>query len=191
MKEIQAAPPASITAPSSGKTRDDPAAIIVRPKIPMPADTITSAEPHEDRARCMTSAPTTAPNPNEPSRMPYPMGLPLIRCAMEGSKASKALAKNIADSPARKQHHPHGWREANVPDCSHGRPGYCLGRRGSLDDSSRPAIHNKHDPNERRSVQYERERRCPQMQSPCRPGQGPTARAKFPIPMPVECRGFW
>jgi hypothetical protein len=59
------------------QTRYDLAAIIVRPKIPMPADTITSAD-HRDRGRCMTTAPRTAPSPKRCNG--------LIEVSWEGAK---------------------------------------------------------------------------------------------------------
>src|ERR1700730_15269767 len=70
MKEIQAAPPTSMTAVSGANSRSVPAAIVVRPKIAIPADTITSAH-HRDRERCITRAPSTAPQPKQRSRIPY------------------------------------------------------------------------------------------------------------------------
>jgi len=99
MKEIHAAPPISRIAASSVKLRAALTAIVTRPNIAMPTDTMTSAD-QRARARCMIIAPPIAPSPKHPSRMPYPSGLPLIRCATEGNSASTALAKNMA-APAR------------------------------------------------------------------------------------------
>ena len=67
--------------------------------VAIAADTIMSAD-QRDRARCITSAPSTAPQPKPPSSIPYPTGLPLMRWAMDGSKARRPLAKNIV-VPAR------------------------------------------------------------------------------------------
>src|SRR5262249_47670224 len=99
MNVIHAPPAITMTTMSAGRFGAAAISAIITPRMAMAVETTVSID-HRALAFSITTAPPTAPAPNDPSKIPYVIALALSVRAMVGNRAKTALAQNIT-TPAR------------------------------------------------------------------------------------------
>src|SRR6202167_630270 len=102
MTEVHEAPPKSIRKQRMTGERSSAMLKMTPANVVVAADNKVSEETLE-RVRCSTMAPTTAPNPKNPSKKPYVIELLLISFAAAGKSAQNELVKKIRTADRRRR----------------------------------------------------------------------------------------
>src|ERR1700730_16476646 len=97
MNTVQAAPPKSISTQRITGVRNRAVLKRTAANVAVAMDSVVSVESLE-RARCRTTAPSTAPTPKNPSKKPYATGPLLSSFAAVGKRAQKELVKKMRNA---------------------------------------------------------------------------------------------